>query len=112
MKTKIIWESSDIQVGRWAYKAGDIGPVMCSLQTPEHLDYYISTAHMIGFIINLNSPNTYPLVSLADGMVACTDNNAESLAEILTDNDYIPLPPELLVKLIQRKFKLSTMAPL
>lgn len=110
MKTKIIWEPSDVQVGRWVYKAGDMGPVMCSLQSPEHLDYYISTAHIIGFIIHPDSPNTYPLVSLADGMTYRANGDVDELVETLTANDYIPLPPELLVKLIQRKFKLSTLA--
>lgn len=97
MKTKITWEVADIRGGVWTYRAS----AHPGLSATERLRHQLSTAWMIGFDDHPSTGDArYRLVSLADGMIT-KGYTKEEMAAKLTREDAAPLPPELLVRLIE-----------
>lgn len=91
MKIKVIWEPEDIKVGTWYYRcAGEFNP--------ESIGYYRSVAHMIGYD-GAGGDDKFVWISLSDGLVG-GKYTKEAYAEMLTSGNYIPLPNDILIKLI------------
>ncbi len=91
MKTIVVWEHGDIQVGRWFYKHGN-GDIV-----PANYGHFVSTAHMIGYC---GRGSELVTISLADGSVSPIMSQ-EEMIDLLNRNSYIPLLSDLLLELIK-----------
>ncbi len=113
MKTIVIWEPHDIKGGVWYYKRGNVSDELDSrpdLSNKQTLDYLRTTAAMIGYnpvgLVTADRAIThgtgFTSVSLSDGNTLCY-RTASDMAEMLNNRGYIPLPVDVLVKLLEYK---------
>lgn len=98
MITRIEWEESDITVGRWYYRNCNTASGEAAAITPANYPYFISTAHMIGYVNGTGKDVVS--ISLADGLVTAYTTR-EKFAKQLTTGGYIPLLATLLTKLVE-----------